>query len=238
MIKSTDQHIIETIKSENQEILDIAIRIDHKNVNLKSAKCKELYWSEISKKGQRPTSYFKWESEYYYATFEWDEINIIPYKCCRETSLQSLQYQIIHRFYPCRYNLNLWQKEPDNKCKTCGEIDSLQHYFVECTTVALFWKYLKTWCRFNFDFAIAFGPLDILLGIPNHDENNELNILNFIIIFGKSYIKACKNKEKPLEFYNFQVCLKERMNIEERIHISNHNEIKFENKWSKLMDSL
>ena len=194
IIKSTELFLFQSIKAENQEITNIKVRINNKSISLNNVKCNDLYWSEINNKGQRPTSYFKWESEYYYATFDWKQINMIPYKCARETSLQSLQYQIIHRFYPCRYYLNIWKKEAENNCLTCGEIDSLQHYFVDCTSVALFWKYIKTWYNYNFDFSITFGPLDILLGIPNYDENNEINILNFVILWGKSYIKTCKKK--------------------------------------------
>ena len=162
---------------------------------------------------------------------------MIPYKCARETSLQSLQNQIIHRFYPCRYYLNIWKKEPENICLTCSEIDSLQHYFVDCTSVALFWNYIKTWYNYNVDFSITFELLNMLHGIPNYDENNEINILNFVILWGKSYIKTCKKKDCQPVFYDFQVCLKERMIIEEKIHIFNHTENKF-HKWSKLMESL
>ena len=103
IIKSTELFLFQSITAENQEITNIKVRINNKSISLNNVKCNDLYWSEIINKGQRPTSYFKWESEYYYATFDWTQINMIPYKCARETSLQSLQYQIIHRFYPCRY---------------------------------------------------------------------------------------------------------------------------------------
>ena len=238
IIKNTDLHVMKTIKAEKQQKTLISIKINKKYVNIDKVKCRHLYWSEIESIGQRPTSYYKWESEYYYATLDWEHINQIPYVCARETSLQSLQYQIIHRFYPCRYMLNIWKLEPDNKCKLCSEIDSIQHYFFDCKYVSLFWNCVKTWFKYNFDFVIKFGPLDILLGIPNYDDNLEINILNFVILYGKYYIKACKNKEKPIEFYEYQVQLKERMLIEERIHFLNHKEIVFQNKWCKLLDSL
>ena len=74
--------------------------------------------------------------------------------------------------------------------------------------------------------------------IINYDKNHEITILNFVLLFGKYYIKTCKIKEKAIEFYEYQVQLKERMLIEERIHFLNHTELVFENKWGKLLDSL
>ena len=39
---------------------------------------KQLYGVEVNRKAHRPTSYFKWESEFYYACFNWNMINCIP----------------------------------------------------------------------------------------------------------------------------------------------------------------
>ena len=50
---------------------------------------------------QRPTSLEKWEELYYYVDFNWEHIFQLPYLTATETSLQSMQYQIIHRFFPC-----------------------------------------------------------------------------------------------------------------------------------------
>ena len=235
--KWIDINNFNTIAMENNENTELSIIIDKKKVKMKDINCKQLYWAEVHRKGQRPTSYFKWESEFYYATFNWNMINCIPYECARETSLQSLQYKIIHRFYPCGYTLNLWKLESD-KCNYCEKIDTLQHHFVDCEKVGMFWRSVKAWCLRNFQFTIEFGTLDILLGIPNEYKNLEINTLNFIILFGKNYIKTCKNAKKAVDFYEFQITLKNRMVLEKLIFCANNNEIKFEERWSNLADNL
>ena len=54
----------------------------------------QVYRSEINKIMERPTCYYIWESEYFYATFDWDLINVIPYECTTETFLQSILEEV------------------------------------------------------------------------------------------------------------------------------------------------
>ena len=88
---------------------------------------------------------------------------------------------IFHAMY-----LQLWSVIDSNQCVHCGDTDTLGHYFAECQVVKVFWKSLKTWFLRTFQFVINFTTLDILLGIPNYDKNND--ITNFIILFAKNYI--------------------------------------------------
>ena len=151
--------------------------------------------------------HFKWESEYFFATFDWDLINIIPYERTSDTYLQSIQYQIIHRYFPCKYQLNMWNIEDSNKYTYCQEIDILTHNFVECESVRGFWSSLKAWFLTTFEFSIKFTVLDILLGIPNHGKNKDIDILNFVILFAKAYIYNSKRDEMAIDFYTFLVKL-------------------------------
>ena len=155
-----------------------------------------------------------------------------------ETYLQSLQYKIIHRYFPCKHNLHIWNIEECDTCNYCKQVDTLSHYFAECVTVCTFWKYLKTWFSHAFEFCINFTPLDILLGIPNYSNSTEIDILNFVILYAKFYIYSCKRNAIPIDLYSFQVKLKTRMVVEEyRCHMFNKQE-EFQTKWSMLSDSL
>ena len=81
----------------------LMVKLSNKYVELRKATCRQLDWAEIKIISERPTCYFKWESEYFFAYFDWDLINIIPYECTSDTYLQSMQYKIIHRYFPCKY---------------------------------------------------------------------------------------------------------------------------------------
>ena len=70
------------------------VKLSNKYVELRKATCRQFYWAEIQIISERPTCYFKWESEYFFATFDWYLINIIPYECTSDTYLQNIQYKI------------------------------------------------------------------------------------------------------------------------------------------------
>ena len=137
-----------------------------------------------------------------------------------------------HRYEIPRYVID------SNQCVHCDDIDTLGHYFAECQVVKVFWKSLKTWFLRTFQFVINFTTLDILLGIPNYDKNNDVTNLNFIILFAKNYIYTCKNNSIPIDFYKFQVNLKTRMIIEEFRSNMYNKSLEFQQKWSVLADSL
>ena len=152
--------------------------------------------------------------------------------------LQSIQYKIIHRYFPCKYQLNTWNIEDSNICTYCQEIDALSHYFVQCESVRGFWNSLKALFLRTFEFCINFTVLDILLGIPNYGKNKDIDILNFVILFAKSYIYSSKRDEMAIDFYTFLVKLKTRMVIEEyRCNIYDKH-VEIETMWARLADSV
>ena len=236
LAKINDEINLVGIVANSEQPLTVIIK--NNRIDLRRVTCSQVYWSEINKIMERPTCYYKWESEYFYATFDWDLINVIPYECTTETFLQSLQFKIIHRYFPCNYRLHLWNIVEDSKCTYCNIVDTLNHYFAECQVVKGFWESVKRWFLRVFQFIINFTPLDILLGIPNYDNSNVIMNLNFVILFAKYFIHDCKKNDKPVDFYHFQVKLKTRMVIEEYRSELYNRKLDFLVKWSVLSDSL
>lgn len=226
------------IESFNMETSKLKIQIQNKTIDLHTSNCKQLYNNEIEHLSQTPTSYFKWESEYFFATFDWEMINRIAYECTSVTYLQSLQYKIIHRYFPCMYNLHLWNIEDSDKCKYCNEVDTLSHYFVECKNLFFFWKRLKSWFVKNFEVDINFTTLDILLGIPNYNKNTVIDILNFVLLFAKCFISSTKKNRLNIDFYNFQVKLKSQMIIEQYRSVMYNKTKEYQDKWETLADAV
>ena len=74
---------------------------------------------------------------------------------------------------------------------------------------------------------------DILLGISNYDNNNDVTILKFVIWLLIIIFTIVRKSGKPIDFYNFQMNLKTRMIIEEfRSNMFNNKCLKFQEKWS------
>ena len=101
-----------------------------------------------------------------------------------------------------------------------------------------FWNSLKACFLRTFEFCIKFTVLDILLGIPNYGKNKDIDILNFVISFAKSYICSSMRDEMAIDFYTFLVKLKTRMIIEEYRCSIYEKHIEIETMWARLADSV
>ena len=100
-------------------------KINEKIKNLTDITCKDIYWQLCNAQYTRPTAIGKWEELYYFADFDWKHIFWLPFLVARETTLHSLQYQIIRRYIPCWTTLNTGYREYTDKCIFCQEQDAL-----------------------------------------------------------------------------------------------------------------
>ena len=202
-------------------------------------KCKQLYSEFIILKSERPSALYKWEELYYYAELDWKHIFRLPYTTARETTLQSFQYQIINRYIPCRNNLHLWRKEPDNLCVECKEIDTIEHYLYKCQSLNNFWSNLKTILYNAFNINMQLSTLDVIFGILNENNSDPVfDAINFCILFAKYFIHICKTQSDPIDFAHFKIKIKERLAIEQFLHVQNEKLTVFENKWLPLYNIL
>ena len=85
-----------------------------------------------------------------------------------------------------------------NICQYCHQqSDTLVHYIVYCTDVAIFWKQFgKMWKRI-FDYRF---PLDILFGVRNETCDEIIDTLNYCLLFAKFYIYRTKKSESKVFF--------------------------------------
>ena len=150
---------------------------------------KQYYWELMKRNRDKSKAIEKWEENYLH-NFDWSEIFKLPYETTRETKLQSLQYQIINRYFPCGHNLNIWYSTNEYSCSFCNENESLEHYFYSCPYVKRFWKSFMNWWKTIYDCYIQLNVLDILFGIVNENNDNMIGCLNFCILLAKRYIKS------------------------------------------------
>ena len=147
---------------------DLTLKIQKVAIPIIDITCKEIYWELLSKFKVRPIALSRWEDLYIFVHFEWEHIFRIPYTVARETSLHSLQYQIIHRYFPCARNLHKWYPNEPSDCIYCHKEDSLEHYFSECENVKPMWTWFKNLINQTYQCNVTLSTLDILFGITYH----------------------------------------------------------------------
>ena len=59
----------------------------------------------------------------------------MPYKCPKETRLQTLQWKKMNNIYPTNILLNKMGIAPNRNCTRCGQEDYIEHFFAACPAV-------------------------------------------------------------------------------------------------------
>ena len=183
---------------------------NNKITELSNSETKHFYWHFINNKVQIPTCIKKWNSIFPYISEE-DILKSfkLPFKCIRETKIQSLQYRVLHRTITCNKKLSEMKIKESSKCNYCPDEDNILHFFIFCPAVYQFWKNFMQWLEQaihkTFDFPLFPSPSDIIFGIPG--EDNPILLLNFLILHAKNYIHFIRL------FKNNFLCMTEFLNI-------------------------
>ena len=205
--------------------------------NISTLRCKDFYWEFISLIDSVPCSELKWSEYFGLNVINWEDYYVIPYNVCRETFLQSFQYKIQHRYYPCNYTLSIWYVAHSSKCDICDAVDNLEHFFFYCQTVRALWSMIIVWWRNIIGFSINISSFDVLFGIPNENGDKSIDFMNLSILYGKYYIHMCKKNNSQIFFMDYIKYVKDRLEIEKMYCQINQLDT-FEKRWAEYFDQL
>ena len=195
-----------------------------------------IYWIFVQKISSNPTAITTWKNDFQDENIPWQKIFTLPYNITRETKLQSFQYKIVHRIFPCNSWVSRWKPDVTEICNFCNGIDNLQHYFWECEIVKPFWNSCTVWWNRNISCQINLTGKDVILGSFCPGKHNIS--FNFLILHGKWYIARQKYLFKKIDFYTFLTELKMALLLENYI---SHNQKKvkvFEERYGELYEAL
>lgn len=216
----------------NEEPLHVNLFEKEKPVCL--LKNKPVYSTFIKEIVTPPTSIIAWENEFDSYNFLWKDIFRLPYITTRETKLQSFQFKILHRIYPCNAWVSKWKTSVNINCEFCNEVDSLQHFFIECKLCRSFWLNLENWWNEKSGADCRLQITDIIFGILK-DNMDEVNLM---ILKGKYFIAKQKFLKKNILLTTFMNTLKYDLNIEKYICDKNNKLDLFTKRYGKLYNIL
>ena len=165
---------------------------------------------------------------------------MILFKCCEETKLQSFQYQVLNRFFPCQYTLSLWFETETSECKHCdeNELDTIEHYFYQCADVFMFWNSFSRWWKSIYEFSFFLKEQDVILGVENENNSKCIDVLNFCILLGKYYIYRTKLNQRKIFHIEYIHTVKNKLEVIKTMHSVKGNIIDFEKHWSTLYHNI
>ena len=79
-----------------------------------------------------PSSISKWNDIYQIDDNDWSSIFRVPFTCSKDTYLQTFQFCILHRIFPCNKWLYTLKVIDSELCEHCGIIDTIEHYLFSC----------------------------------------------------------------------------------------------------------
>ena len=200
--------------------------------------CKQFTNIFLSNYVQTPVAQVKWQKYLDIEDIDWDYIYQIPFLVSRDTAIQSLQYKIINRYFPCNYVLSKWYPEHSDKCNHCQNIDFLEHYFFLCPNLEIFWNGLSRWWLSNIECTFKLTPVDVIFGICNPNDDNVISIINYCILMAKYYIAETKKNENEPNLYDYLRFIKHKLELDMvNSKIENKEQI-FLTNWSLLYDNI
>ena len=198
-------------KSINMSVPHIKIGNIHKPITKTSTK--EYYLMLVNNKITPPSAIEKWLDIFpFLENFDWKDIYKIPYLYTQEPYLQSFQYKIINRILNTKEKLYHWKITPDNKCKLCGQVDTLEHHLYYCRSSEQIWASLQEWLNNHFETSFKLTVCEVLFGIP-FIANEYSQLLNFLIIVTKWYINNCKTYDHELRFMTVKSIYKNKIRL-------------------------
>jgi len=231
-----------TVKYPKEE--NVVIYVDNIKYDIEKWKCKNYYWTLIAGKKVVPSCKLKWIEVFpkmeELDAKDWSTIFSIPFKCARETSIQSFQYKLNHRIVACnKWLFNITIKDSD-QCEYCQCIDTIIHFFIECEKVSQFWKIFFKWWNNLAEIKINVLSNElreiIIFGFPS--PNDHITVLNYCLLVAKMFIyKQRLFNDNNIDFFTYLVIVKQKMKIEQIICKKEFRPDKF-HKFSFIFDNL
>ena len=232
-------------KFQVDNVLFVKLENVKKNVNM--VQCRDYYNYFITSKDIKPHSQKKWCESFpkliSVDTSIWNRIYTLTYCITRETKLQSFQYRIIHRILPCNKWLNDIKILESNICNFCDEIDTIQHFLIECKCLDQFWDSFSLWWNRMSPVTIE-NMIDlsefkecVIFGFPGNEDI--VTVLNLCVLLAKYciYIQKIVKNRSNIDLYDYLVYLKSKLNTELLICTRENKLHKFE-KFSFIYDQL
>ena len=114
---------------------------------------------------------------------------------CSETKIIELQWKILHNIYPSGVLLHKMKIKSNELCEFCGEVDTINHYFVTCQIAKEVWEVAENIISTKCGRRITLSNRNKVIGILKSDGFNCKEIvkcINRLILVCKRTISKFK----------------------------------------------
>ena len=178
-----------------EDILNLEIKINDKGKIKKvcDLTSKELYSILMSKKVIKVKSFQYWEEKYPEISFHWNDYFMFNLKNkLMSRIIIDFNFKIFHGVINTEKRL-LLMKLSNGKCVHCTEIENLEHLFVRCDGLDLFWRNVESFIKIIVP-NLVLNDIIKTLGIVNKEfQRDKCQIVSFLIALGRYVIWKRRN---------------------------------------------
>lgn len=154
----------------------------------------------------------------------------ICFKTSTDTSIQWLQYRILHRILPTNHYLKKINVISYDVCGFCKEnVETIEHVFMTCSEILPIWNNLSMYIYRKTSNRVGFNVNNVLFGeLPFSGYNK---VVNFIILYSKQFIFNCSKQNKKPDITGLLHHLLFKYKVEKYIAIKSCEITKFYKLW-------
>jgi hypothetical protein len=198
-----------------------------------------MYNVLINRKKETSALILKWnENGFHFTSSEWSKIFELPFKVTQESKLHWLQFQILHRLTPTNLYLHKLKIKSSPTCSFCkNDIESIEHFFIECPLVKEIWDAIEVWLLNKFRVSLTFDKPSILF--RKYKSKNMYKVHNLLSLIIKHYIFSCKHKKYLILSTNvLKVVIEQKILVENFLLLKQCKFTEFINNWQHIYNML
>lgn len=189
---------------------------DTVQINLGKAKSKDFYKLLNDKTHtDNQTGAKRWSKSLSLNEDSWCRIFKSLKNVCKENKLKEFHFKFIHRIIVTKRELFKFGIKKDDECIYCGQNDSIDHTFIECSFTKAFAKDVLQW--FNATNACQITPTteEMLFGVISDSYDRKITKkFNYTTLFMRHYLYSSKLNNKAISLQEFTTQLKNKCRIE------------------------
>ena len=190
---STNINIVDTI--ENDTVFNVGTKMHYKSL--------------IHQKSEKPKSEDRLQKRLNIYNIDFGQVYTSKIKHIKDLKLAEFNYKVLHNKLPCNKNLKKWDKQIDDACDVCNDVQDICHLLYECKFNAKIWNLLGSVLNCNITMA------QIIIGDQAHSQNLLTSLLSFYIY---KYWLICKNDKKPRVWKDVRVFIISELNYRREVY--------------------
>ena len=189
--KNNLEPLSKSIFFQNCSIFDLDIST---SIDFETAKVKDFYWLLNKQVNNGPhTGPTKWSKSMPICAKQWEKHFMSIKQVSKENKLREFQFKFLHRIVVTKKELCRFGIKHYSECLYCGEQDSIEHTFLDCSFTKDFLSKVVQW--FNNCNQTSFKPAnqEFLFGIFFNSASKELlKKINYTLLFARYFIYTNK----------------------------------------------